>query len=566
MGNISSRVQQRFRGARDDEEGDGSQINKFSSRSGDFFGTHFLMGGERFELSQPEAFLFGDNSDLDFLGTKPVMFPYVQQSNTDPTRTLNALINIRRDSIKFVKIKIADETQIHPLNEESTDKYRIEFVFDCDSACSLQILFFAREAISANGGITYVPKAPELCSRKFAFEIGSNQTFNDFVFDPKLFNVDQMRYDPENDDEFPVVIHCEAHDYDVDETPQSHATLAVVERSAEGHGYILKPLKQKLFVHGVCYLLQEIYGIENKNVDQENDDMCPSDENGSECIVCMSDMRDTVILPCRHLCLCNACAETLRYKASNCPICRSPFRALLQLKTMRLLSNSAPALSVEADGTHRQVTRYETLPLVEALNGPIDHTQTCVTTVPSNMHPVQQPHTTHPHPAHLIVSHSDSELAHTRPPRGGRRRKQQRPIAPIQEVLTPTGDGAVELEEYRPSIDSKQELSLTRQQRPISLIVNEVDECPEEIEADGDRAMEHGQFRIVDGAQVHLEDDDEPTVVVHSVQQSPTSETVEDSDGEEKENDHATIPLSPVEPSSSNHSAMSVASNEKLLS
>lgn len=42
-------------------------------RLGDYFGTHFLMGGERFEISQPEAFLFGDNSDLDFLGTKPVM-------------------------------------------------------------------------------------------------------------------------------------------------------------------------------------------------------------------------------------------------------------------------------------------------------------------------------------------------------------------------------------------------------------------------------------------------------------------------------------------------------------
>lgn len=33
-------------------------------------------------------------------------------------------------------------------------------------------------------------------------------------------------------------------------------------------------------------------------------------------------MRDTLILPCRHLCLCNACADTLRYQANNCPICR----------------------------------------------------------------------------------------------------------------------------------------------------------------------------------------------------------------------------------------------------
>jgi len=30
------------------------------------------MGGERFESTQPEQYLFGDNSDLNFLGSKPI--------------------------------------------------------------------------------------------------------------------------------------------------------------------------------------------------------------------------------------------------------------------------------------------------------------------------------------------------------------------------------------------------------------------------------------------------------------------------------------------------------------
>ena len=50
--------------------------------------------------------------------------------------------------------------------------------------------------------------------------------------------------------------------------------------------------------------------------DDENSD------NSNECVVCLSDLRDTLILPCRHLCLCNSCADTLRYQANNCPICR----------------------------------------------------------------------------------------------------------------------------------------------------------------------------------------------------------------------------------------------------
>jgi hypothetical protein len=53
-------------------------------------------------------------------------------------------------------------------------------------------------------------------------------------------------------------------------------------------------------------------------------------------VVCMCDSRDTIILPCRHLCLCNACADSLRYQANNCPICRAPFRALLQVSSYYL--------------------------------------------------------------------------------------------------------------------------------------------------------------------------------------------------------------------------------------
>lgn len=50
------------------------------------------------------------------------------------------------------------------------------------------------------------------------------------------------------------------------EIRQSHTTIAVMERHTDGT-YVLKALKQKLFVDGLCYLLQEIYGIENKNLD-----------------------------------------------------------------------------------------------------------------------------------------------------------------------------------------------------------------------------------------------------------------------------------------------------------
>lgn len=73
---------------------------------------------------------------------------------------------------------------------------------------------------------------------------------------------------------------------------------------------------------------------ENTIVQQQGSDE-DTDDNGSECVICMCDVRDTLILPCRHLCLCNGCADSLRYQANNCPICRAPFRALLQIKALQ---------------------------------------------------------------------------------------------------------------------------------------------------------------------------------------------------------------------------------------
>jgi hypothetical protein len=59
------------------------------------------------------------------------------------------------------------------------------------------------------------------------------------------------------------------------------------------------------------------------------------DLKGVECVICMCETRDTLILPCRHLCLCKLCAMNLRVQSNNCPICRIPFIALIQVKLFK---------------------------------------------------------------------------------------------------------------------------------------------------------------------------------------------------------------------------------------
>ena len=42
-----------------------------------------------------------------------------------------------------------------------------------------------------------------------------------------------------------------------------------------------------------------------------------ADDSGADCVVCMCEIRDTIILPCRHLCLCYTCAESLRFQVTR---------------------------------------------------------------------------------------------------------------------------------------------------------------------------------------------------------------------------------------------------------
>ncbi|KAI1733313.1 zinc finger, c3HC4 type (RING finger) domain-containing protein [Ditylenchus destructor] len=315
---------------------------------GSYFGEHFLMGGERYDVAKPDTYLFGDNYDLELLGNKPVKFPYnLNKGVADTVNVLNGLVNIRRDSVKFMKSE----------NSRSTSSaYRLEVIFDCDVPCFIQIHFCAKEVVD-NEYVQIVSKYPSIdSSQKFFFQAGSNQVFDKYAFKAHRYDLKMMHY--EGGHYFPVVIEIRTVEDSGKFGEQVQTTLCSIERSADQSStLVIKPLKQKLIVHGVTYLLQEIFGIENKETDSQG-----MDENGGECIICMANSRDTVILPCRHLCICNGCAETLRYKLNNCPICRSPFKALLKLKAVHTVN------SLNASGGSR--LRQEALSLTEALNGP----------------------------------------------------------------------------------------------------------------------------------------------------------------------------------------------------
>lgn len=162
------------------------------------------MGGERFDTPQPEAYLFGENADLNFLGSHPtpvrfpvifnyyinynytervpneflatfrqrfesthlifpslrllllLQFPYPPPQANEPTKTLKSLVNIRKESLRFVRCNdnVGKISDCDGAGQIKHTQFNIEFTFDCDSRCCITIYYFCSEEFTSAGVVS----------------------------------------------------------------------------------------------------------------------------------------------------------------------------------------------------------------------------------------------------------------------------------------------------------------------------------------------------------------------------------------------------------------------------
>lgn len=55
------------------------------------------------------------------------------------------------------------------------------------------------------------------------------------------------------------------------------------------------------------------------------------DDEDQQCIVCLSDTREVILFPCRHLNTCLPCAKMLIASRNQCPVCRSTAEAIIHV-------------------------------------------------------------------------------------------------------------------------------------------------------------------------------------------------------------------------------------------
>jgi len=258
--------------------------------------------------------------------------PSAPQPEVQETETIRNLANLVKSSLQ--------------LKHQSGQKYTISFNADTLAPTTVKIWVAAMEKPDpSNNGAMFVPQNSNVSKNASCGTISPSigATFESprsmaFDFEPcQSF----WKYNESQASCYPLVIvlsyelplpersNPEAEKEAAKPRTQHQYTYAELSMGSEGL-LTVKPLKQRLqTVDGSLFEIEEIYGME-QHVEGQVVDM--GDLEGDTCVVCMASERDTIVMPCRHLCLCGECADLLRRQTNKCPICRTVIDRLVMKK------------------------------------------------------------------------------------------------------------------------------------------------------------------------------------------------------------------------------------------
>lgn len=125
--------------------------------------------------------------------------------------------------------------------------------------------------------------------------------------------------------------------------------------------------------HAQVYEQLELYGLntqtENTNKTEKQKEIINNGENsisknGAEtskksetdsemdCIVCLTDLKDIILLPCRHVCVCYACLKSIH----KCPVCRSNIKSHCRVTTQKQSTAPQPESPIKLNKRNKSIT------------------------------------------------------------------------------------------------------------------------------------------------------------------------------------------------------------------
>ncbi|OII70790.1 RING domain-containing protein [Cryptosporidium ubiquitum] len=88
--------------------------------------------------------------------------------------------------------------------------------------------------------------------------------------------------------------------------------------------------RQCVLYNGKAFEIQNIFGLSNNSITASK-----NNEDSESCVICLTNNRETILLPCRHACLCTVCSETLFKNTQDCPVCRNSVLGVVNIENNR---------------------------------------------------------------------------------------------------------------------------------------------------------------------------------------------------------------------------------------
>ena len=307
------------------------------------------------------------------------------RGTTRETTTIRSHVNVNKATITCVtgedveSERGGDTAKMSSTPPPGVDanKFGVRFKLDCDEACRVTVAYVARELPRVSGKGAFEPASTNPIARTnpkssiVAYvEAGLGATFSqsveDFIDARSFGGLSELTTSNANESKiYPCVIRLECVQddaggtrtlADLPEVPngglaplepwvQAQTTYVEFERAGDASApkWSARCVKQKIWVKGASYELQEIYGIVD-DVHNGLNGARGGNPDDDLCVICLTEPRNTTVLPCRHLCMCAECAHHLRLQGSTgnvCPICRNPVESLLEIKVSEVDASDA---------------------------------------------------------------------------------------------------------------------------------------------------------------------------------------------------------------------------------
>lgn len=206
----------------------------------------------------------------------------------------------------------------------------LSFATNTLTECEMEIHCCVRVDVVPGSGVMVTPNKPRPPPRPIPVPKADHAEQAVFL-DLEKACEQEKRYLKEYPKQFPVIISLR---YKGEHGTQTEHTCVELLPGA-------KMVMQLLEVGGKVYQVEHLFGGEQATTGTvvEEGATGPGSPSGvvdgeeeNLCVICLTNEKNTAVIPCRHLCLCKECAEELRQKSPKCPVCRGPIHQLVAMK------------------------------------------------------------------------------------------------------------------------------------------------------------------------------------------------------------------------------------------